>query len=308
MVDGMFFEDVKLEKELLFQLKHGDLAAHELHHHDVLEFHILLENEATFQLAHKQFDGKPGDVFLFRPFEPHWNLVKNPLRPIRWISILFSPSIVRLIPHGFRLLAPFYAVEAVSPLIPASSPGAQAIHRLAAEAVAEERTKPIGWETKQFALFLDILLHTLRHAVYYASRHDATSRSEERLEALGELDHGIIRAIEHILAHFTETIDVETLIRLAGRQRTFFYRKFKAVTGVSPNLFIHRLRMQMAVYLLGQTDKSITEIAFDCGYVSINYFNKHFKAYQGVSPREYRRSARQRTQESSANSEGPTPD
>ncbi|WP_134698725.1 helix-turn-helix domain-containing protein [Ammoniphilus sp. YIM 78166] len=282
----MFFEDVKLEKEVIFQEKRGDLEKHELHIHDVLEFHILLENEAKFQLAHKQYDGKPGDVFLFRPFEPHWNFVKHPNRPIRWISLLFSPSIVRFIPNGYRLLTPFYAVEAVSPLIPASSPCAKAIHQLASQAVEEQKMKPIGWEAKQFILFIDILLHTLRHTIECKPLDNGGSRN------LGDhaIDQGIIQTIEYILSHFTEEIDVEQLVRMTGRQRTFFYRKFKAVTGITPNLFIHRLRMQVALYLLGNTNKSITEIGYECGYSSIHYFNKHFKDYQGMSPREYRKS------------------
>ena len=127
----MFYDDFIIEREFVFREKYGDSESHELHFHDVLEYHILVENEANFQLPHKKYDGKPGDVFLFRPFEPHWNLVKNPKMPIRWISLLFTPSIVRLIPNGYKLLAPFYAVEAISPLIPASSSSAISIYQLA---------------------------------------------------------------------------------------------------------------------------------------------------------------------------------
>jgi hypothetical protein len=70
----MFFEEFKLENDFMFQKKMGMLEEHELHIHDILEIHVLLHNEARFQLTHRQYDGQPGDVFLFRPFEPHWNL------------------------------------------------------------------------------------------------------------------------------------------------------------------------------------------------------------------------------------------
>ena len=54
---ALFFQDLKLDKELIIEEKRGDFAEHELHMHDVLEFHILLENDARFQLIHKQYDG-----------------------------------------------------------------------------------------------------------------------------------------------------------------------------------------------------------------------------------------------------------
>jgi len=102
----------------------------------------------------------------------------------------------------------------------------------------------------------------------------------------------MLQAIAHILTAFTEPIDVEQLVRMSGRRRTFFYRKFKAITGLTPNLFVQRLRMQVACYLLGRTDKSVTDIAFESGYASISYFINHFKQYSGLSPRDYRKSLR----------------
>ncbi|WP_186446155.1 AraC family transcriptional regulator [Paenibacillus cremeus] len=282
----MFFADFKIERDFVFKEKYGDSESHELHFHDVLEYHILVENEANFQLAHKKYDGTPGDVFLFRPFEPHWNLVKNAKMPIRWISLLLSPSIVRLIPNGYKLLAPFYAVEAISPLIPASSSSAIAIHQLAKMAIEEEKTKAIGWEAKQFLLVIDILVHTLRHA----SKRDESISSAERFDDGMEVYPSIIQAIEYILEHFTEEIDVNHLLKMAGKRHTAFYRTFRSVTGMTPNMFIHRLRMQAAIYMLVNSDKRITDIAHECGYSSIHYFNKHFKDYRGVSPREYRKS------------------
>lgn len=280
----MFFQEFRLEKEFIVQEKRGNLEEHELHAHDVLEFHVLLEHEAVFRLPDRQYEGLPGDVFLFRPSEPHWNLAKDARRPIRWISILFSPSIVRRIPNGYKLLAPFYAAHAVSPHIPASTPAARAIHELAASAVAEEKAQAAGWEPKQFAAFVDILVHTFRHAMAGAGGGGPNPAAEA-------IDEGIVRAIEYMLEHFTEPADIEPLVRLTGKRRTHFYRRFKAVTGVTPNRFLHRLRMQAAAYLLRHSNRSITDIAFDCGYASLPYFNKHFKDNRGMSPRAYRESA-----------------
>lgn len=275
----MFYEKFKLDEGLVFEQKTGSCLAHKLHAHDVLELHVLKRNDAVFQLADRAYEGKPGDVFLFRPFEPHWNLMKEENKPIEWISVLFTPAVARLIPGGCKLLAPFYAAEGFPPIIPAASPHAKAIQELASLAVAEERDKRIGWESKRFLYFTDMLVHILRYAVEH-----------HRMDANEAMEDGIWQAIEYALIHFAEDIDMDRFIEAAGKKRTYFYKNFKKLTGLSPNQFIHKLRIQAAVYLLLNSDRPVTDIAYDCGYGSVEFFDKRFRQSQGMSPRELRKS------------------
>ncbi|TLS53675.1 AraC family transcriptional regulator [Paenibacillus antri] len=276
----MFFHDLRLERELKIEKRIDADTDHELHMHDLLEINVLLENDAEFRLLHRSFSGQAGDVFLFRPYEPHYNLAVRRDKPIHWLMVLFSPSIVRMIPYGYQLLYPFYTAAA-TPHIPAASPYARAIHAAAAAAYEEQEKGLPGWESKQFMHFVDILVSAYRYTLEQARRDGDV-----------EIDAGIVSAVEYILRHITEDIDVQHLIDLYGRGKTYFYSTFKQAVGVTPNRFIHRLRMQIAMHLLKTTDKSVTDIAFDCGYHSIHYFNKHFKEYRQVSPREYRNQSR----------------
>ncbi|SFE48451.1 AraC-type DNA-binding protein [Paenibacillus algorifonticola] len=279
----MFFHDLKLETELIIEHRIDNLVEHELHMHDFLEINVLLQNESRFQLLDREYTGDAGDVFLFRPYAPHYNLAKDAEKPIEWIMVLFSPSIVRLIPNGYRLLFPFYTEEAC-PHIPASSEYAKGIQAAARAAYEEQEKKEPGWESVQFMRFIDILVHVFRYAV---------SCSAGQGERAQEVDEGVAPVVEHILRHITEDIDVRELIEMYGRGKTYFYTHFKQAVGVTPNQFIHRLRLQIAMHLLKTTSKSITDIAFECGYNSIHYFNKHFKQYSEVSPREFRKVAKQ---------------
>jgi len=276
----MFFHDIKLEKELIFEKRVDSDVEHELHMHDLLEINVLLENRAEFKLLDREYVGDSGDVFIFRPYDPHYNLVKDPDRPITWILVLFSPSIIRLIPYGYRLLYPFYT-GLVHPHILASSEYAQNIHVAAKKALEEQEKQLPAWESRQFMYFIDILSTIYRYAV-----------DQQTNDGSLDVDSGIISAVEHILRHIAEEIDVNDLIQLYGKGKTHFYTHFKSTVGVTPNQFIHRLRLQISMYLLNATTKKITDIAFECGYNSIHYFNKHFKDYQGISPREYRNRAR----------------
>ncbi len=57
---------------------------------------------------------------------------------------------------------------------------------------------------------------------------------------------------------------------------------------MNPKSFIHRLRIRMAIRLLRTSNLSVTSIAYECGYRSLNYFHKHFKELYAVTPREFR--------------------
>lgn len=66
-------------------------------------------------------------------------------------------------------------------------------------------------------------------------------------------------------------------------------RKTKALIGITPYNFIIKTRMDYAVNEMKQTDKTIAEIAFDCGYQEKSNFSRAFTKYFGMSPMQYRK-------------------
>ncbi len=83
----------------------------------------------------------------------------------------------------------------------------------------------------------------------------------------------------------------ELTIEEFGRQlrlsRTQLYRKIKALTGMSPSLFVSTLRLKVAAELLVETSLSVSEIAYKVGFENPSYFSSSFKKLYGVSPKEY---------------------
>jgi hypothetical protein len=179
----MFFHDIKLEKELIFEKRIDSDVDHELHMHDLLEINVLLENSAEFRLLDRQYIGDSGDVFIFRPYDPHYNLVKEPAKPITWIMVLFWPSIIRLNPYGYRLLYPFYT-SIVHPHIIGSTTYAQSIHSAAKKALEEQEKQLPAWESRQFMYFIDILSTIYRYAM-----------DQQSNEGNLDIDSGVISAV-----------------------------------------------------------------------------------------------------------------
>lgn len=81
-----------------------------------------------------------------------------------------------------------------------------------------------------------------------------------------------------------QNFDLNNLSSEVCVSRPQLYRKVKALTGRSPNDFVHDLRMNKALSLLKQKKANITEIAFETGFNSTSYFSKCFVEKFGFTP------------------------
>jgi len=82
--------------------------------------------------------------------------------------------------------------------------------------------------------------------------------------------------------------NVDEFVREMGMSRTLVYNKTKAITGKPVKDFILHIRLRKATQSLKKTEKSITEIAINCGFADPTYFSTVFKRYYNQTPTEYR--------------------
>jgi AraC-like DNA-binding protein len=66
-----------------------------------------------------------------------------------------------------------------------------------------------------------------------------------------------------------------------------FERKFKACAGFTPKLYARLARFQQALKQYGNKNKSLTHIAYDCGYYDQAHFIHDFKAFSGHNPQHF---------------------
>ena len=79
-------------------------------------------------------------------------------------------------------------------------------------------------------------------------------------------------------------LDMNQLSRSLGMSRSQVFRKLKALTGKSPTVLIRTIRLQKAKQLLNTSDLNISEIAYEVGFTSPNYFSAAFFEEFGVRP------------------------
>ena len=83
-------------------------------------------------------------------------------------------------------------------------------------------------------------------------------------------------------------IDYNLLASALCLSRAQLNRKIKAITGETTTDLILKIKISLAKNLLDNTDKSIIEIAMDCGMDSDSYFCTIFKKATGLTPLQYR--------------------
>ncbi len=93
---------------------------------------------------------------------------------------------------------------------------------------------------------------------------------------------------EYIMENFKEEISLETCAQKTRMTVTSFCRFFKAHTNQTFSRFLNTVRIDFAGKLLQNTDMSVKEIAYECGFNSVAYFNQQFRHLLKSSPLEFR--------------------
>ena len=98
-----------------------------------------------------------------------------------------------------------------------------------------------------------------------------------------------------IYNHLEETnMNIDELARIMEFGRSSFYRKVNTLTGMTPNNYIRRIRMEKSKELLEETNLTISEVAYKTGFNTAFYFSKCFKDYYGMSPSHYRNGTKEK--------------
>ena len=84
--------------------------------------------------------------------------------------------------------------------------------------------------------------------------------------------------------------DINRLSSELCMSRSTLSRKLKTITGQTPIDFVHNIKMKNACKLLKETDKTITEIAYDLGIDDSRYFARRFKETFKMTPTQFRES------------------
>jgi AraC family transcriptional regulator, exoenzyme S synthesis regulatory protein ExsA len=85
-------------------------------------------------------------------------------------------------------------------------------------------------------------------------------------------------------ANFNYPMSLDEYARLCGRSLSGFKREFNTIFGTSPGRWLTAKRLELAKYLLQNTDKTVMEAATDAGFNNQSHFSRAFKEKFGTAP------------------------
>ena len=145
------------------------------------------------------------------------------------------------------------------------------------------------FSVKQLHMQIDNLLRLrLTFHKLMVSLSDTIVQASSNEYAMSQRDCEFIAKIQSVIAEqlADENFSIDALAEQVHMSRSNFYRKIKALTGLSPNDYLKTLRMNKAADLI-KSGMRISEVAAQVGFTSSSYFAKCFKTQYGVLPKDY---------------------
>ena len=126
------------------------------------------------------------------------------------------------------------------------------------------------------------------HKIHYVKPGEITERASTEFMPVDPPWLG--KALMHIEKNMRRPVPASEIFALAERSSTFVENVFKAKLGMPVQAYVTSVKMREARRLLSNPDLRISEIAYQCGFTSHQYFCRTFSAAFGSSPKAYRRS------------------
>ena len=87
---------------------------------------------------------------------------------------------------------------------------------------------------------------------------------------------------------YAEPLNVREIAAVAHVSEAHFIRSFRATFGETPHQYLQRRRVERSMFLLRDTDRSVTDICLDVGFMSLGTFSRTFREIVGETPSDYR--------------------
>jgi AraC-like DNA-binding protein len=103
-----------------------------------------------------------------------------------------------------------------------------------------------------------------------------------------DVNRRLLRARDAMDRAYAEPLDIRAVAAVACVSEAHFSRTFRAVFEETPHRYLQRRRVERSMFLLRETDRSVTDICLDVGFGSLGTFSRTFRMIVGETPSNYR--------------------
>src|SRR5678816_3362110 len=102
------------------------------------------------------------------------------------------------------------------------------------------------------------------------------------------MNRRLLRARDAMDRAYAEPLNVRAVAAVANLSEAHFSRSFRATFGETPHRYLQRRRVERSMFLLRETDRSVTDVCLDVGFTSLGTFSRTFREIVGLTPSAYR--------------------
>jgi AraC-like DNA-binding protein len=249
------------------------------HSHKGYELLFLLEGATAYEFPDKKTAELHGGTFLVVP--P--NVIHRGLHDVRSPSTILG--MVLNTDRAGRWKGTSFTSEDLERMRGALEKGGRLVHPFSAS--LRWLVRRLREETSHFAAHPE---STESPAIIRALLCTVLAEAmRQMLRPTSQPETFVAAAVAYLRKNLNDTVRMADLVRHVGFSRARMFDLFKAQTGLTPNHYLQRLRIEKAQEELRRTNKSVTEIAHATGFSSAQYFSTVFIRYTGKSPSNYRK-------------------
>ena len=251
-----------------------DMVYRPMHLHKELELCVVLSGSCRVSTDRQGVEAGPGEVLLFDAGSSH-ELCASGV-PARLLTLQISNSFcarfypqIRSIRFGCRGLSACLLPERLTALRRAMLLALRAYLRDTPEA-------PFACMAQVNEIFA-ILLSDTPYRVLSDTENMTQTRNAERMH----------RILHYLETHYSEPVRLSEIAEREGLTQTYLSHLFREQLHIPFQDYLARLRLEAAMLLLRQSDTTLTDAAYACGFSDPKYLNRSFQKNLGMSPRQW---------------------
>ena len=261
---------------------HGPKGAFQIpvHWHDEVEIIYIKKGYITIYIGDEKFSAKEGDLFFVNSGELHF--MESDDLGVEYYTLLFPLTFLSFRTEDALEQEVFLPLREKKLLMPTRVKEWEAekhITQIVCEVITTNEEMQRGYQLRTKILLLELIEFLVKENVLRQANITGMTGMQREL-------------LEFIQDHYTEKITLTMLAKEFHLSEKYISWYFKEHFYISFIQYVSHLRMTRAKHLLYSTDLTITEIAFSCGYPSVNFFIRSFKEAQGITPLQYRKQSK----------------
>lgn len=250
-----------------------------IHWHPDLEVSYKLEGSAKYVINGYPEDVVAGDLIIINPRQVHQATVTSNV-PLRSDVIIMNYNFIKsqmMDSVNDDIVIPLIKTKYLFHNVVKDKEVISLFHEMRTELLQKKERYQLRVKKLMFE-FIDMLFEK---GLYYENK--AYKRKNEM-----DSNDIIRHVIEFIHSNYTTQVTLNEIASKVRVSKFHLCKVFKSTTGITINTYINNYRISQSTQLLKDTNKNITEIAYDVGFNYPSYFIKKFQEIHGITPNQYK--------------------